>query len=63
MAMMILLGNLMQVYQDFKMNENTIEYWKQQCDDYKWLFDEQKTITQGYREICDGYWATLKKKI
>lgn len=44
------------------MQSDIKEEWVNRCIDYKWLFEEQKNITNGYKELVQEYLQKLEKK-
>ena len=37
-----------------------VEYWRQKCHDYEWMYKEQKDICDGYRKIIEELKSEMK---
>jgi len=47
--------------EDCMQGVNEVEYWRAKAHDYQWLYQGQKEIAQGYKEIIEELQQQLKR--
>lgn len=47
--------------EDSMQGVNEVEYWRTRCHDYEWMYQEQRDIAKGYKEINEELHAHIKK--
>jgi hypothetical protein len=47
--------------EDSMQGINEVEFWRSKAHDYQWLYQGQKEIAQGYKEIIEELQVQLKK--